>query len=58
MGRTYVALKSTAVVDGEKEDDVASGVVGFGEDVEVLLLRCPTRHLVVSIASRRMGEEE
>lgn len=40
-GHAGVTLKGAAVINGEEEDDVAAGFVGFGQVVEVLFLGGP-----------------
>jgi len=40
-GHAGVALEGAGVVDGEEEEDVAGGVVGFGEEGEVFFLGGP-----------------
>jgi hypothetical protein len=39
--KTYVALKRLAQVDREEQDNVAAGIVRFGENGGVLWLSCP-----------------
>lgn len=50
-----VALERAAAVDGEEEDDVAAGLVGFGEGVEVLLLGGPCALWMGDVRSRMDG---
>jgi len=40
---TYIALKSTGLVDGEDENDVFTGFESFFKDRTVLKLSCPDR---------------
>ena len=46
---THVTLKSNALVDGKGKDDVAAGVEGLDENIEVLLLRDPCFLFVMSV---------
>ncbi len=44
----YIALKRPTVVDRKDQDNVATSVVGFGEDGEVLLLGRPSALLFMN----------
>lgn len=52
---TYIALKSPAIIDREEQNDVSTGVVSFGQGMQILLLRSPSALEI--IARIRKGEE-
>ena len=41
QNETHVSLECVAIVDREEQNHIATGIVSFGQDVQILLLRGP-----------------
>ena len=41
QNETHISLECVAIVDREEQNHITTGIVGFGQDVQILLLRGP-----------------